>query len=388
MPTDGKKASNAELSPETLTAQALGWIDEATGAIIPPIHTSTTYERGGDLEYPRGYSYSRSSNPTHAQLEAVLARLEGGADAIVVGAGMSAVALTVTSLSQGDHLLVQRKLYWGVRKWLDDFAGRFGLALEYVDTGDLDAVRRAVRPGETRLIWAESPANPTWEVADIAALAEIARGAGARLAVDSTAATPVLSRPIEYGADLVMHAGTKYLNGHGDVLAGVLVTAREDDWWARIKAGRQDLGTVLAPMEAWLFLRGLRTVHLRVRQASENALAVAKALEDHPKVSHVLYPGLESHPDHALARRQMSGGFGGMLSIRLASGRDAAVRTAAALKVFKRATSFGGVESLVEHRASIEGAGTPVPDDLLRLSMGIEDAGDLIRDLERALEEV
>ena len=240
-------------------------------------------------------------------------------------------------------------------------------------------------PGKTRLIWLDSPANPTWDVSDIAAVAEIAREARARLAVDSTAATPVLTRPLELGADLVVHSASKYLNGHSDVLAGALVTAQADAFWQRIRAWRRDAGAVLGPFEAWLLLRGMRTLFVRVERSSETALAIAQHFEDHPKILKVLYPGLPSHPSHQVARRQMTGGFGGMLSLRIRGGEATAVATAAEVKVFKRATSLGGVESLIEHRASIEGPSTPVPTDLLRLSIGLEDPKDLIADLEQAI---
>jgi cystathionine gamma-synthase len=242
-----------------------------------------------------------------------------------------------------------------------------------------------VQPGRTKLVWIETPANPTWPVTDIAAAAAIAHAAGARLAIDSTVATPVLTRPIEFGADIVMHSATKYLNGHSDVVAGALVAARQDEFWERITAIRTGNGAILGPLEAWLLLRGMRTLHLRVERACRSAEAVAAHFADHPRVSGVLYPGLAGHSGHAVAARQMSGGFGGMLSIRVAGGEAAAIAAAARVGLWKRATSLGGVESLIEHRASIEGAGTPAPPDLLRLSVGIEDPADLIDDLDQAL---
>ena len=242
-----------------------------------------------------------------------------------------------------------------------------------------------MRPGRTRLVWLETPANPSWEISDIAAVAEIAHRAGARLAVDSTVATPVLTRPLALGADLVMHSATKYLNGHSDVIAGTLTTAVDDEWWARLKTIRVRQGGILGSFEAWLLLRGMRTLFLRVRQSSAAAQHVAEHFVGHPAVAEVLYPGLPDFPGHALAARQMSGGFGGMLSIRVRGGEAAAIATAARVEVWKRATSLGGVESLIEHRASIEGPTSPVPRDLLRLSVGIEEPDDLIADLEAAL---
>ena len=377
--------SNSAKRPETLLAQALGWIDETTGALVPPIHSATTYQRDADNAYRKGYSYSRSDNPTYAQVEALLTNLEQGSAAMVLGSGMSAATIPFMTLRSGDHVVAQSVMYWGVRKWLMGFAEQWGLDVDFVGPGDLDGLRGLMRPGQTKLVWIETPANPTFDCVDITAVAEIAHGAGARLCVDSTVATPILTRPIELGADLVMHSATKYLNGHSDVLAGALVAARDDDWWAKMKEIRAFHGKVLGPMEAWLLLRGMRTLHLRVRQASENAMAIARHFEGYPKVTAVLYPGLESAASHAVAARQMTGGFGGMLSMRFADGEAAAIAVAESLQVFKRATSLGGVESLVEHRASIEGPDTPVPADLLRFSVGVEHIDDLIADLEQAI---
>ncbi|MDF1790401.1 MAG: aminotransferase class I/II-fold pyridoxal phosphate-dependent enzyme [Thalassobaculaceae bacterium] len=378
--------TNRPLAPETLAAQALGFIDPENGALVPPIHSATTYERPpGGIVGP-GYNYTRTDNPTYAQVEALLARLEGGVEALVMASGMSAVTAPFLALSPGDHVVVQDVLYWGVRAWLNDFATHWGLRVEYVEAGAIDSLRAAMRPGETKLVWVETPANPLWNVVDIAAAAEIAHAAGARLAVDSTVATPVLTRPLEHGADLVMHSATKFLNGHSDVLAGALITARDDEYWRRIRMVRKDLGMVIGPQEAWLLLRGMRTLHLRVRRACENALAIAEALQAHPRISHVLYPGLPDHPGHAVARRQMTGGFSGMLSIRVTGGKAAALETMRRMEVFTSATSLGGTESLAEHRRSTEGPDSPVPDDLIRLAVGIEATDDLIADLTQALD--
>ena len=377
--------SNRAKHPETLLAQALGWIDETTGALVPPIHGSTTYQRDTDNAYRKGYTYTRGDNPTYAQVEALLASLENGASAMVLGSGMSAATIPFMTLKSGDHVVAQSVMYWGVRAWLTGFAEQWGLKVDLVAPSDMDTLAKVVQPGKTKLVWIETPANPTFESVDIAAIAEVAHGAGARLCVDSTVATPILTRPIEHGADLVMHSATKYLNGHSDVLAGALIAARDDEWWAKMKEIRAFHGKVLGPMEAWLLLRGMRTLHLRVRQASENAMTIARHFEAHSKISAVLYPGLPSAPGHAIAARQMTGGFGGMLSMRFAGGEAAAIAVAEKVKVFKRATSLGGVESLVEHRASIEGPGTPVPFDLLRFSVGVEHVDDLIADLEQAI---
>jgi cystathionine gamma-synthase len=376
--------------PQTLAAQAMGFVDAETRAVVPPLHTATTFIRDPDNQYRSGRVYARDDNPTFDHAEALLAALEGGAAALLFASGMAAAAAVFQTLAPGDHVVAPRVMYWGLRNWLIAFAARWGLDLDLVDAERPEALRAAMRPGRTRLVWIETPANPTWLVTDLSAAAEIAHEAGARLAVDSTVATPVLTRPLSHGADLVMHSATKYLNGHSDVVAGALVTRRADDAWALIAAARAQLGAILGPFEAWLLLRGMRTLFPRVAAASRAALAIAQHFERHPRVEQVLYPGLPSDPGHARAARQMQGGFGGMLSIRVkaagpADGEAAAIAAAARVRIWKRATSLGGVESLIEHRASVEGAASPVPPDLLRLSVGIEDVGDLIGDLEAAL---
>ena len=272
-----------------------------------------------------------------------------------------------------------------MRRWIAARAADGYVAADFVDMTSPDMLRAAVKPGRTRLVWIETPANPLWSITDIAGAAEIAHGAGALLAVDSTAATPVLTRPLALGADIVMHSATKYLNGHSDVIAGSLTAAREDGFWQRLVAARSGGGAILGGLEAYLLLRGMRTLYVRVERACRSAMKIADRLARHPKVLAVLYPGLESDPGHRIAARQMEGGFGGMLSIRIRGGEAAAIATAAGVRLWKRATSLGGVESLIEHRASVEGAGSPVPPDLLRLSVGIEDAEDLIADLDSAL---
>jgi cystathionine gamma-synthase len=298
---------------------------------------------------------------------------------------MAAVATLFQSLAPGDHVVAAKAAYFGTPKWIKEWARPWGLRVDMVDTTDLAALAGAVRPGETRLVYIETPANPVWAVTDIAAAAAIAHGAGARLAVDSTAATPVLTRPIEHGADLVVHSATKYLNGHSDVVAGAVATAREDDLWARLCQLRYLAGPVLGPFESWLLLRGLRTLFVRVARASETAMTVARHLEGHPAIARVCYPGLPGFAGHDIAARQMRGGFGGMLSIRLKGGGAAALAAIKRVRVFVRATSLGGVESLIEHRHTIEGDDSEVPPDLLRLSIGLEAPEDLIADLDRAL---
>jgi cystathionine gamma-synthase len=374
------------LHSATLAAQGgAGWTDEATRAIIPPIYLTTTYIRDPDNQYRTGYSYGRPHNPTNEHPEALLAALEGGAAALTFSSGMAAATSVFLALRPGDHVVVPNIMYWGLRKWLQTYATEWGLKVEFVDGADSAAIAGALQPGRTKLVWIETPANPTWPVTDIEAAAAAAHKAGALLAVDSTVATPLLTRPIEFGADIVMHSATKYLNGHSDVVAGALVAARQDAFWERIATIRAGNGAILAPLEAWLLLRGMRTLSLRVERACRSAAQIAAHFADHPRISGVLYPGLPSHPGHAIAARQMSGGFGGMLSIRVAGGEAAAIAAAARVALWKRATSLGGVESLIEHRASVEGAGTPVPPDLLRLSAGIEEPRDLIDDLDQAL---
>jgi cystathionine gamma-synthase len=375
----------APLRPATLAAQALGWIDEATRAVIPPIQPATTFIRDPDNTYRSGYSYARPTNPTYDQPEALLAALEGGEAAMLFASGMAAATSVFLALRPGDHVVAPKVMYWALRGWLTSFAADWGLEVELVDAGDTPAIATAVRPGRTRLVWLETPANPTWAISDIAAVAEIAHAAGARLAVDSTVATPLLTRPIALGADIVMHAATKYLNGHSDVVAGALVAAQRDDFWERLSAVRTQGGAILGGFEAWLLLRGMRTLHLRVERASSSAQRIAERFAADPRVVAVLYPGLPDHPGHAVAARQMDGGFGGMLSLRVAGGEAGAIAAAARVQVWKRATSLGGVESLIEHRASIEGPGSPAPPDLLRLSVGVEAVEDLIEDLDQAL---
>ena len=374
-----------EWSKASLLAQAMGKIDEASRAVTPPIHVTSTFIRDPDNQYRSGNIYGRPDNETVREVECVLTMLEGAAASIVLGSGMSAATAVFLALKPGDHVVAPTVMYWALRNWLKNDATAWGLSVDFVDTTDLDAVREAVKKDATKLVWIETPANPMWSVTDIAAVAEIAHAAGARLAVDSTVPTPILSQPLSLGADIVMHSATKYLNGHSDVLAGALCTGREDEFWVRIKRVRAMLGQILGPFEAFLLLRGLRTLDLRVRTMSVAAMTVARHFAADPRVLEVLYPGLPGHVGHAVAARQMTGGFGGMLSIRVRAGEEAAIRTAANVKLWKRATSLGGVESLIEHRASIEGPGTPCPDDLLRLSVGIETVGDLIADLEQAL---
>jgi cystathionine gamma-synthase len=374
------------LHPDSIAAQALGWVDEATRAVTLPIHVSSTYLRDPDNQYRSGRGYARADNPAFDQAEAVINALEGGAGALLFASGMAAATACFQALAPGDHVLAPKVMYWSLRNSLTSFAPKWGLLVELIDMSDPAALRAALRPGKTKLVWIETPANPLWNITDIADAAALSHGAGALLAVDSTAATPILTQPLALGADIVMHAATKYLNGHSDMIGGVLVAREDNAYWQAVKKLRVYLGATMGSFEAFLLLRGLRTLHLRVRAACDNAAKIAAHFERHLHVEAVLYPGLKRSPGHEVAARQMKGGFGGMLSIRVKGGEAAAIATAANVRLWKRATSLGGTESLIEHRASVEGAGTPAPADLLRLSAGVEHAGDLIADLEQALQ--
>ncbi len=371
---------------ETSIAQGMHFIDRTTGAVIPPLQPSTTFARDEDYQLlvPQ-HSYGRDDNPSFGPAERMLARLEDGEDALLFSSGMAAAMAVIQALKPGDHIVAPTIMYWGLRNWLKRFCDNWGLELDLFAPSDPDDLARKVKKGRTRIVWIETPCNPTWDVIDIAQAVNIARDAGARVVVDSTVATPVLTRPLELGADIVMHSATKYLNGHGDVVAGALVSARQDEFWERVCAVRAEGGAILGTFEAWLLQRGMRTLFLRVRRASESAMRIAHHFEGHKKLEAVLYPGLESHPGHVIAAGQMQGGFGGMLSLRVKGGEKAALNVACKCSVFVRATSLGGVESLIEHRYSIEGANSPIPKDLLRLSIGIEDVTDLIEDLQQAL---
>jgi cystathionine gamma-synthase len=370
--------------PRTLAAQAMGSVEPATKALVPPVHVATTYLRDADNQYRAGYAYGRPDNATVRQAEAVIAALEGARETVLFGSGMAAATSIVHTLTTPSRIVASQVMYWAFRHWLANETARFGHCVDFIDTSDLDAVRAAVTPG-TGLVYVETPGNPLWTISDIAAIAAIAHAAGALLAVDSTVATPAFTRPPGLGADIVMHSASKYLNGHSDVIAGALAVAQPSALWERIKTLRTQHGAILGPFEAWLLLRGLRTLDVRVKTQSQSAMLIATQLADHPHVASVLYPGLPTHPGHAVAARQMTGGFGAMLSIRVAGGERAAVAAAAKVELWKRATSLGGVESLIEHRASVEGADSPCPPDLLRLSVGLEDPDDLTADLDQAL---
>ncbi len=373
-------------APETICAQGGGAHDEATGGVAPAIQSSTTYLRGTDNELVTENFYSRYSAPNVRQAEAAIARLEGAADARLFSSGMAAALAVFRRMAPGSHVVVTKRGYFSIIAWLADQHERRALDVSFFDPREPETLARVVRKGETRLVWIETPVNPVYEVVDIAAAAAVAHGAGALLAVDSTAASPILTRPIEYGADIVHHSATKYLNGHSDVLAGVLAVRDASlPIWADIHEERKVGGAALGAFEAWLLLRGMRTLHLRVRAASENAMALALKLQVHPAVERVTYPGLPNHMQHVIAAKQMQGGFGGMLSFEVKGGAAGALGVISRLKLVKVATSLGGVETLIEHRRSIEGPQSDVPPGLLRLSVGVENADDIWADLDQAL---
>jgi cystathionine gamma-synthase len=376
------------LDPSTHTARAPGRADREHRGLVAPIFPSSTYERDADGGYPGGHSYSRDQNPTGEPAEALLTTLEGGADALLFASGMAAATALVDALEPGTHVVAPSRMYWTMRGWLQGAAARGDIRLTLVENRSVDAWTTALATGRDgpQLVWIETPANPMTDIIDIAAVASAAHDVGAIVAADSTTSTPVHTRPMEHGVDVVFHSATKQLNGHGDVLAGALVTSREDELWERVRYQRGYRGAVLGPFEAWLLLRGMRTLHVRVLRSSATALEVATALAGHPGLEAVLYPGLTDHPDHPLAARQMTDGFGMLVSIRVRGGEDAARAVLNRLELFADATSLGSTESLVEHRSRIEGAGTDVPPDLLRLSIGLEHPADLVADLLHALD--
>ena len=377
--------SNAGLRPETIAAHALKAVDEATGAVVPPIYLSSTYARDETYTPKLRENYIRAGNPTLWQAEEAIAALERGPSALLFASGMAAITTLTETIPQGAHVVAPNVMYYGTRDWLERLEGLGRITLSLFDPRRDGALAEALNKGRTDLVWIETPLNPTWDVIDIADAARQAHAAGAILAVDATALAAVTTRPLALGADIVFHSATKYLNGHSDVLAGVLVTGEVNERWKQVSMLRAKMGSPLPPFECWLLMRGLRTVFVRYRQASANAMAIARHFARHPKVERVLYPGLPGHPNHDVAVRQMTDGFGGMLSLLLHGGFDDARRFCTRLRVIVPATSLGGVESLAEHRKSVEGPASPVPDNLVRLSIGIEHVDDLIADIEQAL---
>ena len=375
--------SNWPLRPETIAAHALRAIDVATGAISPPIYLATTYARDENYEPKLKENYQRGGSPTVWQAEEAIAALEQGAECQLFASGMAAITTLFETIPQGAHVVALAVMYYGTLNWLKRLEAKGRITLSLVTP---EGVAAAVIPGKTDLVWIETPVNPTWDVIDIKAAADAAHGTGAILAVDATATGAVTTLPLTLGADIVFHSATKYLNGHSDVLAGALIAREANTRWAEVKSLRTKLGSPLPPFESWLLMRGLRTLFVRYRQCSANALAIAIHFENHPKIERVLYPGLASHPEHDLARRQMRDGFGGMLSLLVKGGLEDARRVCTRLKVIVPATSLGGVESLAEHRKTVEGASSPLPDNLIRFSIGIESVEDLIADIEQSLD--
>lgn len=363
---------------------------DATGAVVPPIYLAATYVQPGAGDWG-AFDYSRSGNPTRKAFETTLATLESGCGALAFSSGMAAVHCVTMLLKSGDHILAGRDLYGGSFRLFHKIIDRAGIDITLVPTEDLDAVRAAVR-SNTRLLWIESPGNPLLTITDIAACAEIAHRHGALLAVDNTFATPVLTRPLELGADISMHSVTKYIGGHSDVLGGALIV-RDEELFRRLYFVQNATGAVMAPLESYLSGRGLKTLELRIRAQCQTAETIAAFLASHPRVRKVLYPGLPAHRGHEIAKKQMSGGFGAMIAFELEAGYDAAKRVVETTRLFQLAVSLGAVESLIEQPASMSHASydpevrraNGISDGLIRLSVGLEHPDDLIEDLDRAL---
>jgi cystathionine gamma-synthase len=358
--------------------------DAGTGAVVEPIHLSTTFERDADGSYPRGYRYSREGTPNRSALEACVAALEGGIAAVAFASGLAAIMAVLELLRAGDHVLAPLEAYHGTLRQLREYVRERGVAVDFVDFSRPSAVEAGIN-ARTRMLWVETPANPLLSITDLATIAAIGHEAQARVVCDNTFATPVCQHPFDFGADVVVHSGTKYLGGHSDVLGGLAVVRADHALVERLKSWQSLAGAVLAPFDCWLLRRSIATLALRVRAQCRTALALARFLDSHAAIERVYYPGLPQHPGHAIAAAQMPGGFGAVLSVCVAGGSEAAFDTASRTRLFRRATSLGGVESLIEHRASIEGPASGTPQNLLRLSIGVEDSEDLIDDLAQAL---
>ena len=369
---------------ETETVHMGNHIDPHTGAVVPPIVMSTTFAREADGSFPSGYVYTRSDNPNRHALEESLANLEGGARALAFSSGQAATNAVFQMLKSGDHVVIANEAYFGTPKLVREIFSHLGITASYVDMSNLAAVQAAMT-AQTKIVWIETPSNPLLTISDIQAISEIAHQSGALLVADNTWASPLVQRPLAHGADIVMQSTTKYISGHTDVLGGALIFARNDEVTARAQMVQTLGGAVPSPFDCWLMMRGIRTLALRVRQQVASAQRVAEFLADHPAIERVNYPGLDSHAGHAIAARQMTNGFGGMLSFHVQGGAEQAMAIAARLQLFTRATSLGGIESLIEHRASIEGPTSTTPQNLLRVSIGIEHVDDLIDDLRQAI---
>jgi cystathionine gamma-synthase len=370
---------------ETRAVHAGRGLDPETGAVAPPIHPSSTFLRNPDgSENDAGFGYGREGHPNSRRLETALASLEGGAAAVTFASGSAAMLAVLDTGSSRGPVLVPREAYHGTLAQARELLPRWGAKVLQVDTTDLESVASALEETGAALLLVETPANPSLSISDLAGLARLCRAAGARLVCDNTFATPVLQQPLTLGADLVVHSTTKYMGGHSDLVGGAVITREEDDWFADISRFRTRVGACPSAFDCWLLTRSIPTLPWRVRAQTGHAGLIAEFLDGHPAVAETLYPGLPSHPGHELAARQMSG-FGAMLAFRVAAGREAALAVTARTRLFTRATSLGGVESLIEHRASVEGPDSGIPEDLLRLSVGLEHPADLVADLDTAL---
>jgi len=374
-------------SDNTVVVQSDHFVDPVTGAVIPPIQMSTTFTRDENYELIGGIRYGRYGNPSWTQAEHMLAKIDGGAESRLFGSGLGACTALFETVDSGQHILAPQVMYHGAQKWMRRIAERRGIELSFFDQTDPGALRAAIRPNTT-VLWIEASVNPTWDIIDISDAADAVHAVGGILCVDGSVCPPVTSKPLELGADIVFHSVSKYLNGHGDVLGGVLITKEVNERWEEIGTIRNLSGAILGSFETWLLIRGMRTLFVRFERASSNALAIAERFSNHPLVEKVLYPGLVSHPRHDVAKRQMTNGFGGMLSILVKGDAAQARQVCCALKVILIGASLGGVESLVEHRASVEGPDSVIPKNLIRFSVGIESVDELIGDIEQALEAV
>ena len=376
--------SNQKLRPETIAAQSVSHIETHSGAVSPPVFMTTTYARDENYQPRLKENYQRNGSPNLWAVEETVAHLEKGAAALAFASGMAAVAALTETIPQGAHVVAPKVMYYGVRAWLQELEKKGRISLTLCDPSNPGEMAAAITP-KTDLVWIETPVNPTWDVIDIAAAASAAHKVGAILAVDATSLGAVACNPLTLGADIIFHSATKYLNGHSDVLAGMLVTREVNDRWKEIGRLRTITGAPLPPFECWLLLRGLRTLFVRYNQATGNALAIARHFSNHPKIERVLYPGLATQNGHAIAKKQMVGGYGGMLSLLIKSDFEGAKNFCTKLKVIAPATSLGGVETLAEHRKTVEGPTSSLPDNLVRISVGIENVNDLIADIDQAL---
>jgi len=377
--------SNRKPSLATRISQALHFVEADSGAVVPSIQPSATYARDENYEVRKPYWYRRDGNQTTSHAEAIIAELEGAAESLLFSSGMSACTAVIEHLPTGAHVVAPKVMYHGVLQQIQNYEANKRITVSYYTAGNLEEMASAMKPGETQLVWVETPNNPNWEVTDIKAAAEIAHNAGAKLMADCTGTPPCMTRALDFGADISFHSATKYLNGHSDITAGVLSVREVGKFWEDIYWVRKLQGTVLHSFDAWLLVRGMRTLFLRVEKACANAMAIAKHFEGHKDIEAVLYPGLPSNPGHEVAKRQTDGQFGGMMSLIIKGSEQTAIDVTRFCELFYPATSLGGVESLIEHRKTVSGEGFPVHERLLRLSIGIEDADDLIYDIEQAL---